>query len=214
MTLDDLGNEAASAHPTPVAGPDGPAHTAMVVSPAADQVAAGRVDEAVDPVPPVDSTGPQQPREAGRHLKLLYVTLPGCWGALIFACLSFIPSLLPRGGVVQGLVVGINAAIGYGLGVMAAWIWRAFADRDARPARSWAWPTLIIGGLVLVSEAPRTRLSDIVCSVGPMCQRPNSADVIRVARHGPHNLSADPSRTSRNANSSGIAVTSRIGTVS
>ena len=30
--------------------------------------------------------------------------LPGCWGALIFACLSFTPSLLPRGGIVQGLV--------------------------------------------------------------------------------------------------------------
>jgi uncharacterized membrane protein len=149
VTLDELGNEDASAHPTPVADSDGPAHSAMAVSPAADQAAAGRVDEVVDPVPAVDSTGPQQPRRAGRRRKLLYGTLPGCWGALIFACLSFTPSLLPRGGVVQGLVVGINAAIGYGLGVMAAWIWRAFADRDPRPVRSWAWPTFIISGSVL-----------------------------------------------------------------
>ena len=45
-------------------------------------------------------------------------TLPGCWGALFFACLSFTPSLLPRSGLVQGLVCGITAAIGYGLGVL------------------------------------------------------------------------------------------------
>jgi uncharacterized membrane protein len=147
--IDERRNENASAHPTRLTGPEGPAHSAMAVSPAADQVAAGRVDQAVDPVPAVDSTGPQPPRQAGRHLKMLYVTLPGCWGALIFACLSFTPSLLPRGGIVQGLVVGINAAIGYGLGVMAAWIWRAFADRDPRPARGWAWPTFIISGSVL-----------------------------------------------------------------
>jgi uncharacterized membrane protein len=147
--IDERRNENASAHPTRLTGPEGPAHSAMAVSPAADQVAAGRVDQVVDLVPAVDSTGPQPPRQAGRHLKMLYVTLPGCWGALIFACLSFTPSLLPRGGIVQGLVVGINAAIGYGLGVMAAWIWRAFADRDPQPARGWAWPTFIISGSVL-----------------------------------------------------------------
>jgi uncharacterized membrane protein len=38
--------------------------------------------------------GPE-PAEPGKHRKLLYATLPGCWGALIFACLSFTPSLLP-----------------------------------------------------------------------------------------------------------------------
>jgi uncharacterized membrane protein len=45
--------------------------------------------------------GPE-PAAAGKRRKLLYVTLPGSWGALIFACLSFTPSLLPRGGIVQG----------------------------------------------------------------------------------------------------------------
>lgn len=86
----------------------------------------------------------------GRLRKLLHVTLPGCWGALIFACLSFTPSLLPRGGVIQGLVWGISAAIGYGLGVLAAWVWRAFADRDPRRPRRWAWPTFFISALVLL----------------------------------------------------------------
>ena len=80
---------------------------------------------------------------------LLYVTLPGCWGGLIFGCLSFTPSLLPRGGLIQGIVFGITAAIGYGLGVIAAWIWRAFADRDPRRPRRRSWLVFLIAGGVL-----------------------------------------------------------------
>jgi uncharacterized membrane protein len=81
--------------------------------------------------------------------KLLYVTLPGCWGGLIFACLSFTPSLLPRGGLIQGIICGITAAIGYGLGVLAASIWRAFPDREPRQPRRWAWTVFFIAGPVL-----------------------------------------------------------------
>jgi uncharacterized membrane protein len=67
-------------------------------------------------------------------------TLPGAWTALAFACLSFTPSLLPRSGLAQGVVCAITGAIGYGLGVLGAWVWRAFADRDAaRPARPGSW---------------------------------------------------------------------------
>ena len=87
--------------------------------------------------------------EPGKSRKLLYVTLPGCWGALIFACLSFTPSLLPRGGLIQGIVCGITAAIGYGLGVLVASIWRAFADRDPRRPRAGAWRTFFIAAVVL-----------------------------------------------------------------
>jgi len=99
-----------------------------------------------------EAEGPQPP-EPRKRRKLLYVTLPGCWGALIFACLSFTPSLLPRGGIVQGLVWGITAAIGYGLGVVAAWVWRAFADRDPRRPRRWAWVTFFIIASVLLVAA-------------------------------------------------------------
>jgi uncharacterized membrane protein len=63
--------------------------------------------------------------------------------------LSFTPSLLPRGGIVQGLVCGITAAIGYGLGVLAAWVWRAFADRDPRRPRRRFWLTFLISAAVL-----------------------------------------------------------------
>jgi uncharacterized membrane protein len=81
--------------------------------------------------------------------RLLYLTLPGCWGGLIFGCISFTPSLLPRGGLVQGIVFGITAAIGYGIGVIVAWIWRAFADRDPRRPRHRSWLVFYIAGGVL-----------------------------------------------------------------
>ena len=93
---------------------------------------------------------PQASSEPGKPRRLLYVTLPGCWGALVVGCLSFTPSLLPRGGVVQGLVWGITAAIGYGLGVLFGWIWRAFADREPRRPRHRSWLVFFISAAVLV----------------------------------------------------------------
>jgi uncharacterized membrane protein len=93
-------------------------------------------------------TAPTSP-EPSKARKLLYVTLPGCWGGLIFACLSFTPSLLPRGGLIQGIICGITAAVGYGLGVLVASIWRAFPDREPRHPRRRAWPVFFIVGSVL-----------------------------------------------------------------
>ncbi|CAM5282393.1 DAGKc domain-containing protein OS=Streptomyces pilosus OX=28893 GN=GCM10010280_68050 PE=4 SV=1 [Streptomyces pilosus] len=98
---------------------------------------------------------PSSPPSAGasprgsRHRRPHPLSLPGCWGALFLACLSFTPSLLPRGGLLQGLICGISAAIGYGLGVIAAYVWRAFADREARNASRRAWHILLIGATVL-----------------------------------------------------------------
>ena len=54
--------------------------------------------EAPSPVTAVEGAQPSPKHRKPR--KLLYVTLPGCWGALIAGCLSFTPSLLPRGGIV------------------------------------------------------------------------------------------------------------------
>jgi uncharacterized membrane protein len=114
---------------------------------------AGQPPAAETPPPIEAGEGSQPPPKHRKPRKLLYVTLPGCWGALIAGCLSFTPSLLPRGGIVQGLIWGITAAIGYGLGVLVAWIWRAFADREPRLPRSWAWRAFLItaGVLVVVS---------------------------------------------------------------
>src|SRR5215469_10350127 len=111
----------------------------------------------IPPAAEAPTEGPQpspEPAKApARPRKLLYLTLPGCWVGLIAGCLSFTPSLLPRGGITQGVVFGITAAIGYGVGVLAASIWRAFADRDARRPRRRAWITFFIcaGVLYVVS---------------------------------------------------------------
>ncbi|MFI8996792.1 alpha/beta hydrolase [Streptomyces sp. NPDC053542] len=104
------------------------------------------------PSPGADTAAVAEGRPAPRrrkHRRWLSLTLPGCWGALLFACLSFTPSLLPRGGILQGLICGINAALGYGAGVLAAWVWRAFADRGPRPARHRSWIVFLASAAVL-----------------------------------------------------------------
>src|SRR6476469_1117451 len=111
-----------------------------------DPPLAGNRQVAAEAPPPVPAT-----TRPGRLRRLLHVTLPGCWGAVVFACLSLTPSLLPRGGSIQCLVSGITAAIGYGLGVLVAWLWRAYADRDAKVPRPTSWRAfLIIAGVLLV----------------------------------------------------------------
>jgi uncharacterized membrane protein len=56
------------------------------------------------------------------------------FGALFF-CLSLTPSLLPRDWLFQGLIGGLNAAIGYGIGVFLAKMLRRFVLR-----RRKGWP--------------------------------------------------------------------------
>jgi uncharacterized membrane protein len=75
-------------------------------------------------------------------------------GALVFVCASLTPSLLPRTGLTQGLISGITAAFGYGVGVVIAGAWRAIVDRDPRPARRRSW--VMLGGVALVSLVSAT----------------------------------------------------------
>jgi uncharacterized membrane protein len=95
---------------------------------------------------------PSPPTAAAGRRRFRY-TLPGAWVALAFACLAFTPSLLPRSALLQGVVCGISAAIGYGVGVAGAWTWRAFADRDPRPVRPGAWRVFAISAAVLLVVA-------------------------------------------------------------
>lgn len=69
---------------------------------------------------------------AWRLVRLDFVGV--AFGALFF-CLSLTPSLLPRDWLFQGLIGGLNAAIGYGIGVFVAKMLRRFVLRRA----SW-WP--------------------------------------------------------------------------
>ena len=86
----------------------------------------------------------EPPGEHAHPTRRLRYSLPGLVGALVFVCLSLSPSLLPRTGLIQGVVCGITGAIGYGIGVVVAWMWRAFADRDARPTQRRSWQILAV----------------------------------------------------------------------
>ncbi|WP_248475040.1 alpha/beta hydrolase [Tomitella fengzijianii] len=75
-------------------------------------------------------------RGAGRWAAgLAKFDITGVFFATLFLCWSLTPSLLPRGWLYQGLIGGISAALGYGVGLVAGWaVRRVYLDR-----RPW-WP--------------------------------------------------------------------------
>lgn len=90
--------------------------------------------------------------EAERRPRLSY-SFAGLAGATLCLCASLTPSLLPRGWVFQGLISGLLAAFGYGLGVFAAWLVNWVAGRPVLPAPNrTAWRALAgaAGVLILV----------------------------------------------------------------
>jgi uncharacterized membrane protein len=108
-------------------------------------------------VPPDLAVSVPAPRRGGRTIppvrrrRWFRYTLPGLAGALLFLCWSLTPSLLPRTGATQGLISGITAAFGYAVGVTLAYVWRAFADRPARPPRRRSW--LILAAVAAIAYA-------------------------------------------------------------
>ncbi|GAB1640573.1 alpha/beta hydrolase [Krasilnikovia sp. MM14-A1259] len=73
----------------------------------------------------------------------------GVVGAVTLFCLSLTPSLLPRGFVLQGLISGISAAIGYGLGVLAVWLASKLVNRPLPRAEPFAWQ--VLGGVAALA---------------------------------------------------------------
>jgi uncharacterized membrane protein len=75
----------------------------------------------------------------------------GLAGATIFFCLSATPSLLPRGWLFQGVISGLLAALGYGLGVLTGSVARLVLGRQRLPAPSrTAWRVLAVTATVLI----------------------------------------------------------------
>jgi uncharacterized membrane protein len=66
---------------------------------------------------------------------LVHLDFVGVASGALFFCLSMTPSLLPRDWLFQGLIGGLNAAIGYGIGAFAGRMVRRFVLRR----RDW-WP--------------------------------------------------------------------------
>src|SRR3712207_5752817 len=132
-----------------------------------------RVDQLTVPRDRVEPDA-AHPRRGGRSIPPLArrrwfrYTLPGLAGAVVFLCLSLTPSLLPRTGLTQGLISGITAAFGYAVGVTAAYVWRAFADREARTPRRRSWRVLAGAAVVAYAGAMvfgrywQTRIRDLM----------------------------------------------------
>ena len=103
--------------------------------------------------PPVPAGDGRQP---ARRWTLWLPRYPwsGTGGAVLLGCSSLTPSLLPRGWLLQGLLAGITAAIGYGLGVAVAWFVAEVTDRRlSAGSRRLAWQALAVAGPALVRLA-------------------------------------------------------------
>jgi uncharacterized membrane protein len=100
-------------------------------------------------VPTAEETRPRRPW--GRWLRWLpRYTWSGTVGAVLFGCASLTPSLLPRGWVLQGLIAGITAAIGYGVGVTIAWFVAELTEsRLSAGTRRRAWQVLAVAGPIV-----------------------------------------------------------------
>lgn len=107
------------------------------------------------------TTAPQSPFLRGIHLveRFFHPNYTGLVVATIFFCWSLTPSLLPRDWFFQGLVSGINATIGYGIGCALAWAWRRWVvPRVTLPQRvreQWArrpsWTVTAIKGAIVLA---------------------------------------------------------------
>lgn len=87
----------------------------------------------------------------------LRISAAGSVVAGLSVCLSLTPSLLPRTWQAQGIISGVSAALGYGLGVALAWLWHRSATLTRlRVPHRWRWPArggvgLTVAGLLGLS---------------------------------------------------------------
>jgi len=68
--------------------------------------------------------------------------------------LSFAPSLLPRPFVMQGVITGICVALGYAIGVFAAWVVRRLTKWAPAPrTRRLAWIAVLVAAVAVIVAA-------------------------------------------------------------
>jgi uncharacterized membrane protein len=93
------------------------------------------------------------------------------FGALFF-CLSLTPSLLPRDWLFQGLIGGLNAAIGYGIGVFSGKMMRRFV---LRRRKWWPPPKRVLYAMKTVTVAASATASVLMLIPAAAWQRQVSA---------------------------------------
>jgi uncharacterized membrane protein len=75
----------------------------------------------------------------------------GLAGALVFFCFSLTPSLLPRGPILQGVISGVTAVIGYGIGSgLSAGIRKLISSEPSPATKRIAWWVVLGAAVVLV----------------------------------------------------------------
>ncbi len=89
-------------------------------------------------------------RRAEDVIDLNYV---GLVVATVFFALSVTPSLLPRDWLFQGLISGINAALGYGVGCLLEWLFRLWVRPRLKIAAPPTWVRYAVKSAVLFTAA-------------------------------------------------------------
>ena len=81
-------------------------------------------------------------------------SLVGLAAGLVPVGLSFAPSLLPRPFLMQGVITGICVALGYGIGVLAAWAVRRLTKWEPAPrVRRIAWIVVLVAAVAVIVAA-------------------------------------------------------------
>ncbi|MFD0361651.1 alpha/beta hydrolase [Nocardia sp. GCM10030253] len=89
-------------------------------------------------------------RRAEDIIDLNYV---GLIVATVFFALSVTPSLVPRDWLFQGLISGVNAALGYGLGCMLEWLFRLWIRPRLKVPGPPTWVRYALKSAILLTAA-------------------------------------------------------------
>ncbi|MFQ6397756.1 alpha/beta hydrolase [Nocardia sp. KC 131] len=89
-------------------------------------------------------------RRAEDIIDLNYV---GLIVATVFFALSVTPSLVPRDWLFQGLISGVNAALGYGLGCMLEWFFRLWIRPRLKLPAPPTWVRYAVKSAILLTAA-------------------------------------------------------------
>ncbi|MGO4614111.1 alpha/beta hydrolase [Nocardia sp. 2YAB30] len=89
-------------------------------------------------------------RRAEEVIDLNYV---GLVVATVFFALSVTPSLLPRDWLFQGLISGVNAALGYGVGCLLEWLFRLWVRPRLKVPAPPTWVRYAVKSAILCTAA-------------------------------------------------------------